>query len=104
MGLGARWAACAGAAGGRARSGAQVHAKERQAGRGEVMRVEVDGQHFDVPDDATPEEIDQISRPAPTDTHTTLQKLAHYGAKALPAAGGVGGALLAGAPAIPTGP
>lgn len=28
------------------------------------MRVEVDGQHYDVPDDATPDEIDAITRPA----------------------------------------
>jgi len=40
----------------------------------------------------------------PPDTHSLPQKIAHYGAKALPAAGGVGGAILAGVPAIPTGP
>jgi hypothetical protein len=42
------------------------------------MRVEVDGQHFDVPDDATPEEIDQVTRPpqhAPGILSRTLQFL-----------------------------
>lgn len=38
----------------------------------------------------------------PADAHSLPAKIAHYGAKALPAAGGVAGALLAGVPAIPT--
>lgn len=61
------------------------------------MRVEVDGQHFDVPDDATPDEIDAITKPsvmAPRDAHSTFEKIAHYGAKALPMAGGIAGGIM----------
>jgi hypothetical protein len=67
------------------------------------MRIEVDGQHFDVPDDATPEEIDQITKPAPQDTHGMLAKGAHYAAKALPMAGGIAGGVLGGAGGAPSG-
>jgi hypothetical protein len=67
------------------------------------MRVEVDGHQFDVPDDATPDEIDQITKSAPQDTHGMLAKGAHYAAKALPMAGGIAGGVLGGAGGAPTG-
>jgi hypothetical protein len=34
------------------------------------MRIEVDGQHYEVPDDATPAEIDALTRPAPAPSRT----------------------------------
>lgn len=66
------------------------------------MRIEVDGQHFEVPDDATPDEIDALTKPAapPPQREPTigerLKYAAHRTAGLLPAAGGIAGGALGG--------
>lgn len=66
------------------------------------MRIEVDGQHFEVPDDATPDEIDSLTKPAapamqrePT-IGERLKYAAHKTAGLLPMAGAIAGGTLGG--------